>query len=87
MVTCLERAGLLALLCVVFLCFCYFPMWCSVSGVVVDCIDFWSLPSFLLCEDCVPWWLFRFAKEKHWGNSGRGYYGEHSFEITSNLDR
>ena len=21
------------------LCFCYFPMWCPWSGVVLDCID------------------------------------------------
>ena len=25
---------------------CYFPMWCPGSGVVLDCIDSWSLPSF-----------------------------------------
>ena len=48
MVTCLERDDLLALLCDVFLCFCHFPIWCSGSGVVLDCIDSWSLPSFLL---------------------------------------
>ena len=28
--------------------FCYFPMWYPGSGVVLDCIDSWSLPSFLL---------------------------------------
>ena len=22
-----------------FLCFCHFPNWCSVSGMVLDCID------------------------------------------------
>ena len=22
-----------------FLVFCYFPIWCSVSGMVLDCID------------------------------------------------
>ena len=32
----------------VFLCFCHFSMWCPVSGVVLDCIDSWSLPSSLL---------------------------------------
>ena len=31
-----------------FLVFCYFPIWCSRSGVVFDCIDFWSLHSSLL---------------------------------------
>ena len=33
-VTCLERANILALLCVMF------PKWCWGSGVVLDCIDF-----------------------------------------------
>ena len=28
--------------------FCYFPMWYPGSGVVLDCIVSWSLPSFLL---------------------------------------
>ena len=36
------------LLCCVSLCFCHFPMWCSGSGVVLDCIDYWSLPPSLL---------------------------------------
>ena len=35
-VTCWERANLLALLCEVLLCFCHFPVWCPGSG----CIDF-----------------------------------------------
>ena len=46
-VTCLERADLLALLCVMFNCvFVTFlrgilgPLWCPESGVVLDCIDF-----------------------------------------------
>ena len=26
-----------------------FPLWFSGSDVVLDCIDFWFLPSFLLC--------------------------------------
>ena len=39
-VTCWERAYLLALLYVMFfLCFCHFPMWCPGSGVVLECID------------------------------------------------
>ena len=39
--TCWERADLLALFCVIFSSvFVSFP-----SGVVLDCIDSWSLPS------------------------------------------
>ena len=38
-VTCWEGADLLALVCDVKLCFCYFPMWYPGSGVVLDCID------------------------------------------------
>ena len=38
-VTCLERAELLALVCDVELSFCHFPMWYPGSGVVLDCID------------------------------------------------
>ena len=34
-VTCLERAELLALVCDVKLCFCHFPMWYPGSGVVL----------------------------------------------------
>ena len=37
-VTCLERAGLLALAGDVYRIFCYFPMWYPRSGVVLDCI-------------------------------------------------
>ena len=32
----------------VFLCFCHFPIRCPVWGVVLYCIDSWSLPSSLL---------------------------------------
>ena len=28
--------------------FCYFPIWNPGSGVMLDCIVFWSMPSFLL---------------------------------------
>ena len=28
-----------SLVCGSFLCFCPFPIWCPVSGVVFDCID------------------------------------------------
>ena len=38
-VTCLEKADLLALVCDVKLCFCHFPMWYPGSGVVLECID------------------------------------------------
>ena len=34
-ITCWERADLLALLCVIFSC----PIWCPGSGVVLDCIN------------------------------------------------
>ena len=47
-VTCLERADLLHLVCNVKLWFYHFPMWYPGSGVAIDCIDSWSLPSFLL---------------------------------------
>ena len=33
-----------SLVCDILLCFCYFPMWCPGSGVVLDCIDSWFLP-------------------------------------------
>ena len=47
-VTCWERADLLTLVCDVQLCFCNFPMWYPKSGVELDCINFRSLPPFLL---------------------------------------
>ena len=31
-----------------FIVFCHFPMWYSLSGVVLDCIKSWSLSSFFL---------------------------------------
>ena len=31
-----------------FLVFCHFHMWCPGSGVILGCIDSWSLPSYLL---------------------------------------
>ena len=37
-VTCWERAVLLALVGDVHCIFCYFPMWYPESGVVLDCI-------------------------------------------------
>ena len=47
-VTCWERADLLALVCDFKLCFCQFLMWYPGSVVVLDCIDSWSLSSYLL---------------------------------------
>ena len=47
-VTCWERADLLALVCGVKLCDCYFPIWYPESGVIFDCIDSYPLPPFLL---------------------------------------
>ena len=38
MVTCWEKAGLFALLCVI-LCFCSFTTCCPGLGMVLDCID------------------------------------------------
>ena len=38
-VTCWERADLLALVCEIQLSFCHFPMLYPWSGVVLDCID------------------------------------------------
>ena len=38
-VTCWERADILALVCDVKLYFCHFPMWYPGSGEVLDCID------------------------------------------------
>ena len=43
-VTCWERTDLLALLYAMFYC----VMWCPGSGVVLNCIESWSLFSFLL---------------------------------------
>ena len=42
------------LLLVLFIVFCYFPIWYPSSGVVLDRIVSWSLPSFLLCNG-VDW--------------------------------
>ena len=39
LVSCWERADLLALLYVMLLVFCNFPIFCPGSGVVLDCID------------------------------------------------
>ena len=38
-VTCWERADLMALVCDVYCVFCHNLMWCPGSGVVLDCID------------------------------------------------
>ena len=47
-ITCWERPNLLALLCVVFLVFCHFPMWCTGSGVylIVSIPDLCFVPYF-----------------------------------------
>ena len=47
-VTCWERADFLARVCDVYLCFCHLNIWYPWSGMVLDCIDSWSLPPFLL---------------------------------------
>ena len=38
-ITCWERADLLAFVCYVKLCFYHLPMWYPGSDVVLDCID------------------------------------------------
>ena len=47
-VTCWERADLLAIICRVKLCGCYFPIWYPGPGVVLDYMDSRALPPFLL---------------------------------------
>ena len=42
-----------------FLCFCHFPIGCPGSGVVLDSIDFLSLPSFLLSKQSKCYMLKR----------------------------
>ena len=42
---------LLALLRIVVLYFCHFPIWCPESGMVLDCIDSLYLPSSQLCME------------------------------------
>ena len=54
MLSCLLLAALWSpagkgLTYVMFSCvFCHFPIWCPGSGVVLGCIDSWSLPTLLL---------------------------------------
>ena len=43
-VTCFERADILALVCGVILWDCYCLIWYPMSGVVPDCFNSWSLP-------------------------------------------
>ena len=47
-ITSWKRTDLLALLCEAFDVFCHFPIWFLGSIVVLDCVDFWVLPSALL---------------------------------------
>ena len=61
-VTCWERADLLTGLYVKFSCvLSLFHFWCSGSGVVLDCIDSWSLLSCLLCkyQKCISPFIYR----------------------------
>ena len=46
-ITCWERAGLLALVCGLSVSLSLYH-WYPGSGVVLDCIDFWSLHPYLL---------------------------------------
>ena len=48
LIAALWSPNLLALMYLqVFSCFCHFLIWCPGSGVVLDCINSWSLPSNL----------------------------------------
>ena len=47
----MEKDWPLGSCCWCLLYFCYFPMWYPGSGVVLDCIVSWSLPSFLLKQE------------------------------------
>ena len=49
-VTCWERADLLALVCDVLLCFCHFPMWYPVDRRVCRCTWFFILSIPDLCH-------------------------------------
>ena len=61
-VTCWERASLLALLYVMFLMFCHFPVWFPGSGVVLDCIYSWYLPfSYSVDVHYLPYWTTLFV--------------------------
>ena len=55
---------------VMFIVFCYFPMWYPASGVVLDCIVSWSLSSFLLV------WKFSFLWEMKMKRTGSLSYGK-----------
>ena len=48
--------------------------WYPGSGVVLDCIDSWSLPSFLLCISQSP----KLFDSLRWGS---GYFGEKKAEL------
>ena len=45
-----------SLVCCILLRFCHFPVWCPMSGVVLDCIDSLTLPPYLL------WYLSHMRK-------------------------
>ena len=40
-----------SLVCDVFICFCHFPIQRPVSGMILDSISSWYLPSSLLCNE------------------------------------
>ena len=49
-ITCSLATTYLTLVWDVFLCFCHFPILCVGSGVVLNYIDSWSLPSSLILD-------------------------------------
>ena len=89
-VTCWERADLLALLYVMFSCcfffVIYFPMWCPGLGVALECIDSGSLPSsFLSC--CVSFIYIIFSKKNSDTSSTFCRESFHRFDETSFIPR
>ena len=55
-----ERADHLVFVCDVYSRFCHFPMWYPESCVVLDCIDSWSLQTFLLYR------VYKCAFSRYW---------------------
>ena len=82
-VTCWERADLLVLVCDFLLWH-----WCPGSGVVLDCIDSWFLPSFLLmlplCEELFDF-VIKFETDNWYFYDLRALFGQISHWLISFL--
>ena len=50
--------------------FCYFPIWYPRTGVVLDCIDSWSLLSFLLSLSRILIWKHIPCTNNHFHSDG-----------------